>query len=105
MYQGNVWTAIISLKREDAERLGFNKGERWRDMLRSQTDAMSKELNIPLNNLKWFAAFKNESHHPHVHLIVYSTQPKVGYLSKKGIDNLRSALQKISFFTRFIMCL
>lgn len=62
LHEGNVWTAIISLRREDAERLGFNTGERWRDMLRSQTEALSTNLNIPMQNLKWFAAFHNESH-------------------------------------------
>ena len=67
-YGGNVWTAIISLRREDAERLGCDNGSRWRDMLRTQTQALSENLRIPMGHLKWFAAFHNESHHPHVHL-------------------------------------
>ena len=58
-YEGNVWTIIISLRRPDAERLGFNTGSRWRDMLRTQAEALSTALNIPLTNLKWFAAFHN----------------------------------------------
>lgn len=68
-YEGNVWTVIISLRREDAERLGFNSGERWRDMLRTQTETIAKNFKIPVEDLKWYAAFHNESHHPHVHLI------------------------------------
>lgn len=67
-YEGNVWTVIISLRREDAERLGFNSGERWRDMLRTQTETIAKNFKIPVEDLKWYAAFHNESHHPHVHL-------------------------------------
>lgn len=97
LHEGNVWTAIISLRREDAERLGFNTGERWRDMLRSQTEALSTNLNIPMQNLKWFAAFHNESHHPHVHLIAYSTAEGQGYLSPKGVNNLRSSFAKDIF--------
>jgi hypothetical protein len=96
-YEGNIWTAIISIRREDAERLGFNKGERWRDMLRTQTETLSKNFKIPMSNLKWFGAFHNEGHHPHVHMIVYSTNPKEGYLSQQGVENLRSAFAKDIF--------
>lgn len=96
-YSGNVWTVIISLRREDAERLGYDKGERWRNMLRSQTQALSENLKIPIQNLKWFAAFHNESYHPHVHLIVYSTNPKEGYLSRQGVNFLRSSFAKDIF--------
>ena len=96
-HEGNIWTVIISLRRPDAERLGFNTGTRWRDMLRTQEEALSRELNIPLTNLKWFAAFHNESHHPHVHLIAYSTRKNEGYLTPKGVKNLRSSFAKDIF--------
>lgn len=102
-YGGNVWTVIISLRREDAERLGFNTGERWRDMLRSQTSLISENFHIPMQNLKWYAAFHNESHHPHVHLMVYSTEEKQAYLSKQGVMNLRSAFAK-DIFAQDLLC-
>ena len=91
-YPGNVWTAIVSLRREDAERLGYNSAGRWRDMLRSQTQAFSEALHIPLQNLQWYAAFHNESHHPHVHVILCSAVPTEGYLSRAGIEKLRASL-------------
>ncbi len=96
-YTGNVWTVIISLRREDAERLGFNTGERWRAMLRSNTVTFSENFKIPITNLRWRAAFHNESHHPHIHLMVYSKSPKDGYLSEMGLHKLRSALAKDIF--------
>lgn len=96
-YKGNVWTVIISLRREDAERLGFNSGERWRDMLRTQTETIAKSFKIPVEDLKWYAAFHNESHHPHVHLMVYSSEQAKPYLTQKGIMNLRSAFAKDVF--------
>ena len=96
-YEGNVWTVIISLRREDAERLGFNSGERWRDMLRTQTETIAKSFKIPVEDLKWYAAFHNESHHPHVHLMVYSSEQAKPYLTQKGIMNLRSAFAKDVF--------
>lgn len=102
-YGGNVWTVIISLRREDSERLGFNKGERWRDMLRSQTSLISENFHIPMQNLKWYAAFHNESHHPHVHLMVYSSEEKQAYLSKQGVMNLRSAFAK-DIFAQDLLC-
>ena len=96
-HEGNVWTAIISLRREDAERLGYDSGERWRDMLRAHAQEFSNQLHIPLDNLRWFAAFHNEGHHPHVHMILYSTDKSYGYLSKEGVQNLRSTLGKEIF--------
>ena len=103
-YGGNVWTVIISLRREDAERLSFNTGERWRDMLRSQTSLISENFHIPMQNLKWYAAFHNESHHPHVHLMVYSTEEKQAYLSKEGVMKLRSSFAK-DIFAQDLLCI
>ena len=80
-YRGNVYTAILSLKREDAARLGFDHGGRWRDFLRGQTPTLSENLKIPMTHLRWYAAFHNEGHHPHVHLIACSTVPGEGHLS------------------------
>lgn len=96
-HEGNVWTIIISLRREDAERLGFNSGKRWRDMLRTQTETIAKNFKIPVGDLKWYAAFHNESHHPHVHLMVYSSEQAKPYLTQKGIMNLRSSFAKDIF--------
>lgn len=104
LHGGNVWTVIVSLRREDAERLGFNDGVRWRDMLRTQTEALATNLKIPMENLKWFAAFHNESHHPHVHLIAYSVNEQEGYLSKQGINNLRSSFAN-DIFAQDLLCL
>lgn len=102
-HTGNVWTAIVSLRREDAERLGFDNGGRWRDMLRSQAQTLSENLRIPMSNLRWFAAFHNESHHPHIHLIAYSTDPSEGYLSEKGVMALRSSFAK-DIFAQDLLC-
>ena len=96
-YGGNVYTIIISLRREDAERLGFDSGSRWRDMLRTQTQALAENIKIPMEHLKWFAAFHNESHHPHVHLLAYSAVENEGYLTKKGVHNLRSEFARDIF--------
>ena len=103
-HKGNIWTAIISIRREDAERLGFNTGSRWRDMLRTQTEALAKNLKIPMENLRWYAAFHNETHHPHVHLIAYSTVENEGYLTQKGVENLRSSFAK-DIFQQDLLCI
>lgn len=103
-HKGNIWTAIISIRREDAQRLGFNTGTRWRDMLRTQTEALAKNLKIPMENLRWYAAFHNESHHPHVHLIAYSTVENEGYLTQKGVENLRSSFAK-DIFQQDLLCI
>lgn len=93
-HEGNVWTLIVSLRREDAERLGYNTGERWRDMLRMKSGMFSEYFHIPRENLRWYAAFHNESHHPHVHIMVYSTeqQKRKAHLTKAGLEKIREAL-------------
>lgn len=96
-YNGNVWTVILSLRREDAERLGFGEGKRWRELLRSETPEIAENFKIPMENLQWYAAFHNESHHPHVHLIVYSKLENEGYLTEKGVQNLRSVFARDIF--------
>lgn len=96
-YQGNLWTVIISLSREDAERLGFDTAARWRDFLRSERSEIAEQFHIPQGNLRWYAAFHNEKHHPHVHQMVWSEDEKEGYLSEKGIEKLRSSFAKSIF--------
>lgn len=96
-YQGNLWTVILSLSREDAERLGFDTAARWRDFLRSERSEVAEQFHIPQGNLRWYAAFHNEKHHPHVHLMVWSEDEKEGYISEKGIEKLRASFVKNIF--------
>ena len=91
-HQGNVWTHIISLKREDAERLGYNHVKQWATLIRSHRNKLAEIMNIHPGNLKWYGAFHDEGHHPHIHLVVYSSDSQEGYLNKEGIDTLRSTL-------------
>ena len=96
-YTGHVYTTILSLRREDAARLGFDNGSRWRDFLRSQTMTLSENLKIPIDHLRWYAAYHDEGHHPHIHMIAYSTVPGEGYLSDKGVEKLRSTFAREIF--------
>lgn len=96
-YTGHVYTVILSIRREEAERLGFDNGSRWRDMLRSQTQTISENLKIPMDHLRWYAAYHDEGHHPHIHMIVYSSVPGEGYLSDKGIEKMRSSFARDIF--------
>lgn len=105
LHKGNIWTAIISIRKEDASRLDFDNAESWRDMLRAQEQNLSEQLKIPREHLKWYAAFHNESHHPHVHLIAYSTIENEGYLTPRGVNNLRSAFAKEVFQEDYVMTL
>ena len=102
-YPGNVYTMIVSLRREDAERLGFNSGSRWRDLMRGHTDVLAENFKIPMDHLRWYAAFHNEGHHPHIHLIAYSSVPGEGHLSKQGVEKIRSTLAK-EIFSQEMMC-
>ena len=96
-HRGPVWTLIVSLRREDAQRLGYDSAARWRDLLRAQAGKLAEGLKIAPSHLEWYAAFHNEGHHPHVHLIAYSTKPGEGFLTKQGMDIIRSALAQEIF--------
>lgn len=91
-YTGNVWTHIISLHREDAERLGYNHAEAWRTLLRTHRNDIAVAMKIPPEDFRWYAAFHDEGNHPHVHMMAWSAKPNQAYLSKDGIRQIKSTL-------------
>ena len=101
-HTGVIWTNVISLRREDAERLGYDSAAQWQALLRSRAQLLCENYKIDSRNLKWYAAFHNESHHPHVHMVVYSKNPSEGYLTTKGINAMRSAYAHDIFRQNFI---
>ena len=96
-HPGNVWLPIISLRREDAQRLGYNNAEQWRAFLSSYAVEMAKAMNIPLEQFRWYAAYHDEGHHPHIHMVCYSEDAKHGYLTKEGIAEIKAGLAKRLF--------
>ena len=91
-YTGNVWTHIISLHREDAERLGYNHADAWRTLLRTHRNDIAAAMKIPPEDFRWYAAFHDEGNHPHVHMMAWSVNPNQAYLSKDGIRQIKSTL-------------
>lgn len=89
-HTGRVWTFIFSLRREDAVQTGYNNAEAWRTLLLQQSGTLAEALRIPQDKLRWYAAFHDEGHHPHVHMMVWSDDPRMGHLTKKGIFSMRS---------------
>lgn len=89
-HQGVLMTQILSLRREDAARLGYEKGEAWRTLIRNHTKDMAEAMNIPMEDLHWYAAFHKESHHPHCHIIAYSIG-KEPYITQERLLKLKSA--------------
>ena len=96
-HPGVVWLPIISLRREDAARLGFDNAERWRKLLSARAMDMAKAMKIPDAQFRWYAAFHDEGHHPHVHMVCYSADGKSGFLTKRGIADIKSMLAKEIF--------
>lgn len=91
-YPGNIWTHIISLKREDAERLGYDHAPQWRNLVRAHRNEITAAMNIPPQDFRWYAAFHDEGGHPHIHMMAWSVKPGQAYLSKDGIRKIKSAL-------------
>ena len=97
-HPGNIWSHVVSLRREDAIRLGYDNSDRWRDLVKRHISDISEAQRIPLCNLKWYAAFHDTTHHPHIHLLVYSTNVKQGFLTNRGIDKIRSVFANDIFY-------
>ena len=91
-YTGNVWTHIISLHREDAERLSYDNARAWRNLLRAHRNDIAAAMNIPPQDFRWYAAFHDEGDHPHVHMMAWSVKPGQAYLSQDGIRQIKSKL-------------
>lgn len=96
-HPGNVWLPIISLRREDAARLGYDDAGRWRELLTGYAMEMAEAMKIPWAQFRWYAAFHDESHHPHIHMVCYSADGRSGYLTRDGIARIKSDLAKRIF--------
>lgn len=96
-HEGTLWTHVISLRREDAERLGYNNAEAWKELVRRNALQIAEAHKIAPSEMQWYAAFHNTTHHPHIHLMVYSKDTKQGYLTNKGIENMRGVFAKDIF--------
>ena len=91
-HAGKVWTFIFSLRREDAERLGYSKAAAWQNLLKQESHSIAEAMRIPPEKFRWYAAYHDEGHHPHIHMMAWSDDPKVGFLTQKGIASIRSKM-------------
>lgn len=96
-HPGNVWLPIISLRREDAARLGYDDAGRWKELLTGYAVEMAEAMKIPWEQFRWYAAFHDESHHPHLHMVCYSADGRSGYLTRDGIARIKSDLAQRIF--------
>ena len=96
-HEGNVWTIIYSLRREDAARLGYDNAASWRALLRSKQADFAEAMQIPPSQLRWYAAFHDEGDHPHIHMMLWSDDLKYGFLRKDKLLHLRSALTNMIY--------
>ena len=96
-HEGNVWTIIYSLRREDAARLGYDNAASWRALLRSKQADFAEAMQIPPSQLCWYAAFHDEGEHPHIHMMLWSDDPKCGFLRKDKLLHLQSVLTNMIY--------
>ncbi|MFR1990090.1 MAG: MobP3 family relaxase [Oscillospiraceae bacterium] len=96
-HEGNVWTIIYSLRREDAARLGYDNAASWRALLRSKQAGFAEAMQIPPSQLRWYAAFHDEGDHPHIHMMLWSDDPKYGFLRKDKLLHLQSILTNMIY--------
>ena len=96
-YTGSVWTPVVAIRREDAERLGYNDAESWRLLVCACAPEIARGYKIPLEYLRWYAAFHRKEDSVHIHMVVFSSDPKEGYLTRQGIQQVKSAFGRRIF--------
>ena len=89
-HAGNVWTHVVSLRRDDAQKMGYDNLKAWRELVIRQIPSIAKNQKIDLKNLRWYAAFHDKETNPHIHIIVYSQNDREGFLTNHGIERIRS---------------
>ena len=89
-HKGNVWIHVVSLRRDDAQKMGYDTLDAWRELVKRQIPNIAKQSKIDLADLKWYAAFHDKETNPHVHIVVYSANERKGFLTKHGIEKIRS---------------
>lgn len=102
-YPGNIWMHIIFLKREDAERLGYDHAAQWRNLLRTHRNEIAEAMHIPPSDFRWYAAFHDEGNHPHAHMMAWSAKPEQAYLSQDGIRQIKSKLANDIFHQKMLL--
>ena len=96
-HTGSVWTPVVAIRREDAERLGYNDAESWRLLVCACAPEIARGYKIPLEHLRWYAAFHRKEDSVHIHMVVFSSDPKEGYLTRQGIQQVKSAFGRRIF--------
>ena len=96
-HTGSVWTPVVAIRREDAERLGYNDAESWRQLVCACAPEIARGYKIPLEHLHWYAAFHRKEDSVHIHMVVFSSDPKEGYLTRQGIQQVKSAFGRRIF--------
>ena len=97
-HTGNVWTPVIALRREDAERLGYDSAKNWQALVKASANDIAAAYKIQSDNLRWYAAFHRKPKQVHIHMIVFSTDPREGYLTKEGIRQVKSAFARRIYY-------
>lgn len=96
-HTGSVWTPVVAIRREDAERLGYNDADSWRHLVCACAPEIARGYKIPLEHLRWYAAFHRKEDSVHIHMVVFSSNLKEGYLTKQGIRQVKSAFGRRIF--------
>ena len=93
-HTGNVWTPVVALRRQDAERLGYDNARNWRALINASVCEIAAAYKIQPDHLRWYAAFHQKPQQMHIHMIIFSTDPKEGYLTKDGIRQVKSSFAR-----------
>ena len=67
----------------------YDNADAWKHLIRRNINELAQIHHMNPSDIQWYAAFHEKDHHPHIHMLVFSKSGK-GYLSKKGMEKMRS---------------
>ena len=80
------------------ENLAFGDvAENWRALVNASLCDIAKGYKIHPDHLRWYAAFHEKEKSVHIHMVVFSSDPKEGYLTPDGIRQVKSAFARRIF--------
>lgn len=94
--KNNVYRGIISLKEDDAIRLGYTNRKSWELMIQKNIQKIADVMNIPFSRLEYCGVVHLKKGNPHLHYMFWDKSQKINkcYISTYQQNRIRDIITK-----------